>query len=256
MIEVAHCRAIWDGRHNFQVKWRGIGYCVNLQQQTCSCRVWDLTGIPCSHAICAIKKLRQNTYDFVSHWFKNEAYMKTHSNGLEVLRGSPLWEEVAGGTISPPPIMKQLRGRPKKQRRREGWEGREKSISKGKFSRMTRVDRVMHCGLCRKKGHNRSCCPTKLDGVVQKPPQKKGIKRKPTTGVVQIFAPTQTSHSNDNGEDGVRTVFMPTPGLDGRIGFDGTPPATHLSIATVGSSQHSFKTSKVREGVAAPRRKK
>lgn len=54
MVESAHCKAIWDGRQNFQVKWRGIGFCVNLNQQSCSCRVWDLTGIPCSHAICAI----------------------------------------------------------------------------------------------------------------------------------------------------------------------------------------------------------
>ncbi|KAK1382838.1 hypothetical protein POM88_020573 [Heracleum sosnowskyi] len=33
------CRVLWDGRQNFQVKWRGIGYCVNLEEKTCSCRV-------------------------------------------------------------------------------------------------------------------------------------------------------------------------------------------------------------------------
>lgn len=48
--------------------------------------------------------------------------MKTYSHCLEVIRGEPFWEEVDEYTIFPPPKMKKLRGRPKRQRKREGWE--------------------------------------------------------------------------------------------------------------------------------------
>ncbi|WOH04689.1 hypothetical protein DCAR_0624101 [Daucus carota subsp. sativus] len=122
--ESNECSVLWDGKENFQVKWRGIGYCVNLREGTCSCRVWELSGIPCSHAICAIHKMRKNPVDYVSHWFKKDTYMKTYSHCLEVLRGEPFWEDTLGDEILPPPIVKQLRGRPKRQRRREGG-GRE-----------------------------------------------------------------------------------------------------------------------------------
>ena len=33
----AQCSVLWDGKQNFQVKWRGIEFCVNLQQHSCSC---------------------------------------------------------------------------------------------------------------------------------------------------------------------------------------------------------------------------
>lgn len=152
----SECTVLWDGRQNFQVKWRGIGFCVNLQEQTCSCRVWELTGIPCCHAVTAIQRMRLNPIDFVSHYFKKDAYMKTYSHCLEVLRGEPFWEEVEGDTILPPPKMKKLRGRPKRQRRREGWEG---SVSRGKLSKLSRQGRVMHCSNCKQAGHNITKCP-------------------------------------------------------------------------------------------------
>ena len=129
--ESAECSGLWDGKQNFQVKWK-------------------------------------------------ETYMKTYEHGLEVLRGEPFWEEAEGDEILPPPMMKKLRGRPKKQRRREGWEGAVKK-GKGKFNSMTRLGRVMHCTICRERGHNRGNCPNKPEGYVEQARQKRGGKRKVTT---------------------------------------------------------------------------
>lgn len=174
VVASSECSVLWDGRQNFQVKWRGIGFCVNLTEQTCSCRVWELTGIPCCHAICAIQRMRLNPIDFVSHYFTKETYMKTYSHCLEVLRGEPFWEEVEGETVLPPPRMKKLRGRPKKQRRREGWEG---SVTRGKLSKLTRQGRVMHCSKCKKAGHNIAKCPDRPEGSTTTKKQR-GRKRK------------------------------------------------------------------------------
>lgn len=182
----AECTVKWDGNKNFQVKWRGIGFCVNLQEQTCSCRVWELTGLPCAHAICAIQRMRLNPYDYVSHYFKKETYMRCYSHCLEVLRGSPFWEEVEGDDVLPPPIVKQVRGRPKKQRRREGWEGRDGTASRGNMARLTRQGKIMHCSNCKKRGHNRTRCPDPVQAAPAK--SARGRKRKVTDEEQEIAA--------------------------------------------------------------------
>ncbi|XP_019196663.1 PREDICTED: uncharacterized protein LOC109190596 [Ipomoea nil] len=41
-------------------------FTVDLTQRQCSCRRWDQTGIPCSHAIAAIRKQRESPEDYVS----------------------------------------------------------------------------------------------------------------------------------------------------------------------------------------------
>lgn len=166
--------ALWDGREEYLVKGRGSSVAVNLKKGTYSCRVWDLTGAPCCHAVTAIQKSRQNPIDFVAHWFKKETYMKTYSYRLEVIKGEEYWEDVEGDTILPHVIIKKLRGRPKKLRRREGCEGG----SSGKKQKMSSKGlRKMHCGICREEGHNRSKCPNKPENYQPpQPKQKRGKK--------------------------------------------------------------------------------
>lgn len=73
---------------------------VSLKNRTCSCRIWDLRGIPCSHVVTAIQQSRQNPVDFVAKWFTKETYMKTYFNCLEIIKGEEFWEEVEGDTVS------------------------------------------------------------------------------------------------------------------------------------------------------------
>ncbi|WOH14095.1 hypothetical protein DCAR_0933611 [Daucus carota subsp. sativus] len=170
VLESSECSVLWDGQDNFQVKWRGVGFCVNLKESTCSCRVWELTGIPCSHSVCAIQKIREDPVDYVEHWFKKDTYMRTYSFCLEVLRGEPFWKETMGDTVLPPPFVKQLRGRPKR--------GRMKQSQRLNFSRM---GRVMHCTICRETWHTRGKCPNKPADYVEKPVRKRMPKRRQMT---------------------------------------------------------------------------
>lgn len=149
---------LWDGRETYVVKGKGASCSVNLSNRTCSCRVWDLTGIPCCHGVTAIQDARKNPIDFVDKCYSKETYMRTYSYCLDVIRGEDFWEDVEGDLILPPIIKKQLKGRPKKMRRREGWEG---VVSSGKKTRISYEGRKMHCGLCRAEGHRRDKCPDK-----------------------------------------------------------------------------------------------
>ncbi|KAK1382369.1 hypothetical protein POM88_020104 [Heracleum sosnowskyi] len=76
--------------------------------------------------------------------------------------------------ILPPDIPPKLRGRPKKLRRREQWEGGSRSRStqqptQGQSSNLKRFSsrRIMHCSTCKKIGHRKNKCPGKQDGGQQ-----------------------------------------------------------------------------------------
>lgn len=49
--ESSGLKVLWDGRENYVVKGHGSSCEVNLKNMSCSCRFWDLTGIPCCHAV-------------------------------------------------------------------------------------------------------------------------------------------------------------------------------------------------------------
>nr|XP_017247273.1 PREDICTED: uncharacterized protein LOC108218707 [Daucus carota subsp. sativus] len=243
VLESSERSVLWDGQDDFQVKWRGV---------------WELTGIPCSHSVCAIQKMREDPVDYVEHWFKKDTYMRTYSFCLEVLRGLPFWEETMGDTVLPPPSVKQLRGRPKRQRRREGWErarGRMKQSQRPNFSR---VGRVMHCIICRETGHTRGKYPNKPADYVEKPVRKRMPKRRQMTEeeaeraaeIERVGKERETEEAELMDEileaehvvsapppTTPRTVFMPTPNVEATHGTGGTPSPSKLQPHEPGTSK-------------------
>ncbi|KAK8544859.1 hypothetical protein V6N13_003419 [Hibiscus sabdariffa] len=57
--------ARWNGAQGFEVVCSGDVLVVNLEHWSCSCRTWDLTGIPCAHAIAAILWKKDDVNDYV-----------------------------------------------------------------------------------------------------------------------------------------------------------------------------------------------
>lgn len=92
---------------------------VDLDARKCDCRAWNLTGIPCEHAIAAIHDRRHQPTAYVSHYYSKEMYMKTYSTSLKALRGEDFWEFSDKAHMLPPDMPKKLKGRPKRLRRRE-----------------------------------------------------------------------------------------------------------------------------------------
>lgn len=143
---------------------------VDLVDKTCDCRVFQLTGIPCPHAVSAIHSSRQHPIAFVSEYYKRERYLQSYIYPLEALKGEDFWEFQSNESLLPPDIPKKLRGRPKKLRRREDWEGgnrtRSSQITASQVGfEVQRFDgrRVMHCSLCGEAGHRKNKCPNPKD---------------------------------------------------------------------------------------------
>ncbi|RVW94874.1 hypothetical protein CK203_034614 [Vitis vinifera] len=43
---------------------------VDIMKRTCTCRGWEMLGIPCEHAATVILSIDQNVVDFVQDWYK------------------------------------------------------------------------------------------------------------------------------------------------------------------------------------------
>ncbi|KAF4347938.1 hypothetical protein G4B88_014945 [Cannabis sativa] len=66
-------------------------YSVDLRSWVCSCRRWELTGIPCSHVVAAIWHNKQDLELYVSKWYTKEYYMKAYSHQIFPIRNQDEW---------------------------------------------------------------------------------------------------------------------------------------------------------------------
>ena len=57
-----------DGYEILSVKNVQVRHVVSLLRRTCTCREWQLSGIPYRHAICAIYAAHKHPEQFISDW--------------------------------------------------------------------------------------------------------------------------------------------------------------------------------------------
>lgn len=151
--KACECSIIFNGEHGFEVVEGNYRHIVDLHKQICTCRYWELKGIPCAHAICAMYNRKLNPDSYVSKWFSKETYLKSYDNVLQPVLGMSMWPESDYPTIQPPMITKKP-GRPKKQRRRDKDDPKKKS----KFRKYSKTGVKMTCSICHSKGHNKTGC--------------------------------------------------------------------------------------------------
>ncbi|RWR87935.1 hypothetical protein CKAN_01689900 [Cinnamomum micranthum f. kanehirae] len=131
------------GPIEFQVQSAEFVDVVDLERRTCTCRKWEIMGIPCSHSLASMKMRNLNPYDFVEDWYLTTTYRTTYNEVLHATRDSRQWEHTSDEKVLPPCATKQP-GRPKKNRVHV--EGRN------------RQRRVVTCSNCKERGHNRHSC--------------------------------------------------------------------------------------------------
>lgn len=66
------------GEDKFEVKMGVVGYAVDVSARTCTCRMWQLNGIPCCHAISAIYYLKEDPYNYVSESYKVNKFISQY----------------------------------------------------------------------------------------------------------------------------------------------------------------------------------
>ncbi|KAK1377200.1 hypothetical protein POM88_033393 [Heracleum sosnowskyi] len=113
------CTSTWDGGDKCEVKdLEGNQFEVDMKNRICSCRKWQLTGMPCIHGCQAILSINAAPESFVDEYFKKTTYLKSYSYLMSPMKGSKEWP-LAKQVKLLPPKARRMPGRPRKHRRRE-----------------------------------------------------------------------------------------------------------------------------------------
>ena len=112
---------------------------VDLVNRTCSCKVWDLTRIPCKYGVTAIFVKREKPEDYTHLCYYKDAYVETYKTPIPPMPGQSEWmsngqpKPVAFVVYTPP-------GRPPMKRKRDADESNPYKVS--------RANRAVRCGMC------------------------------------------------------------------------------------------------------------
>lgn len=169
----------------FQVTEGRTKFVVDVGVRTCDCNVWQIDGIPCKHAVRAIRFMNQKPEDWVHECYSLEKFRATYSHSIASIKDPIFWPPMDNlPLLSPPPVPKK-RGRPAKKRRR----------SHDEPTRVKR-SRTITCSLCKSLHHNHTTCPLKGPRDPCKRKMKGGDKRpigKPRKDKSKAVASTLTS---------------------------------------------------------------
>ncbi|RXH75453.1 hypothetical protein DVH24_030174 [Malus domestica] len=114
----------------------GDQYVVDLTECTRSCRRYDLTGIPCNHAIVAINYKKEKLEDYVDVCYSKVIYLKIFGHLIQPMNRMLMWEVAKNPPIQPYLYIRQLKKK------------RNKELAQGK------IKGPLKYGICKKEGHN------------------------------------------------------------------------------------------------------
>ncbi|XP_052625687.1 uncharacterized protein LOC111879090 [Lactuca sativa] len=149
-------------QHVFKARRGCDSYMVDLDGRHCTCRLWDLAGIPCVHAIATINYIHQTSEEYIDDMFSKEQFLKCYSANISPVNGSNLWLQTE--YIKPlPPVSRRMPGRPKVNRRRHVTENDGR----------VHTPRTVRCGKCFEYAHNQKGCKNATREPIPMPPKKK-----------------------------------------------------------------------------------
>ncbi|XP_066161061.1 uncharacterized protein [Oryza sativa Japonica Group] len=147
------CYVLPAGKGIFQVEDRNFKYIVDLSAKHCDCRRWDLTGIPCNHAISCLRSERISAESILPPCYSLEAFSRAYAFNIWPYNDMTKWVQVNGPEVKPPIYEKKV-GRPPKSRRKAPHEVQGKNGPK-----MSKHGVEMHCSFCKEPRHNKKGCP-------------------------------------------------------------------------------------------------
>ncbi|KAL2922604.1 GTPase-activating protein BEM3 [Bienertia sinuspersici] len=122
--EAAECYVMPSSESLFGVSHKLDKLIVNLEEKTCTCRKWNLTGIPCSHAIACIFFMHQEAETYVHPYYLRETYLRAYSTSIPPIEGDRHCPKVDIDLLPPP--IKIGPGRPRRNQRKDPYEDPKK----------------------------------------------------------------------------------------------------------------------------------
>ena len=131
--------AIPSGKFVYEVDNERERHVVDLVNRTCSCKVWDLTRIPCKYGVTAIFVKREKPEDYTHLCYYKDAYVETYKTPIPPMPGQSEW--MSNGQPKPVAfVVYKPPGRPPMKRKRDADESNPYKVS--------RANRAVRCGMC------------------------------------------------------------------------------------------------------------
>jgi len=154
-LEVLEC-----GPHVAEITALGgsaFRFVVNLEDRTCSCREWQVSGLPCKHALAFITALDNGKIEMhVDSYYSIEKFRAAYAQLIPAMIDKTQWPKSSHGFFMHPPLLTPVAGRPKTERHKGGT---EKKKRKGQHQ----------CPICLDYGHHWHNCkkgnPTDIEAM-------------------------------------------------------------------------------------------
>ncbi|KAL6194495.1 hypothetical protein ACLB2K_035579 [Fragaria x ananassa] len=156
----------------------GSKHAVDLGLHTCTCKRWQISGIPCVHAICAIRFKKQKASLYCDDYLMPNMYKEAYTPIIYPIAGEDDWDQV-DYPIAPPPYKKQA-GRPKMKRHKEPGENNTTPPAP-KEEKLSKKGIKMSCKICGQQGHNKLGC------AITKAKKANTVKRAPAPKATNVM---------------------------------------------------------------------
>jgi len=95
----------------------GFWFIVNRQERTCSCRQWQVSRIPCKHALAFITSLSDAPIEnYVDLYYSVEKFRVAYNQLIPAMPDKSQWPESNYEFFMHPPLLTPVAGRPKTER--------------------------------------------------------------------------------------------------------------------------------------------
>lgn len=191
------CYALPAGQGVFQVQIRDYQHVVDIIAKTCDCRRWQLTGLPCCHAIACLRHERIRPESVLPNCYSVETFNKAYGYNIWPCKDRSQWERVTGPEVLPPVYEKKV-GRPPKSRKKQPHEINGKNGAK-----LSKHGVTIHCRHCSEADHNSGGCSLKKMGFSSEEAKKlvaqtrAQLQREAEQAATRAAALHTEEHNND-----------------------------------------------------------
>jgi len=133
------------GKRVFSVRGTEYTHIVDINARTCDCRRWQLSGIPCGHAIACFRSERIQSESMVVSCYHRDMFLQAYVLGATI-------------TILPPKYEKKV-GRPPTRNRKKH------PIELEGGSKLCKHGVTMHCSYCKGPDHTKKGCVRRKLGI-------------------------------------------------------------------------------------------
>lgn len=113
-LNISSLQVLTSSGTKFEVRGDTVDF-VDVDHCDCTCRGWQLTGLPCCHAIAVMVCLGRDPYDYCARYFTADSYRSTYSESIHPIpsleRPKKKDASQAAVTVNPPPTRRPP-GRP------------------------------------------------------------------------------------------------------------------------------------------------